>query len=140
MLIGSVADNTVVVYRALVTVSCTCCLLLVASFGLFARSQVAGASQRQVNALAVGPVSPTPVTPAHHVKGQPRRFIDGAASELTSPFDSLVSGSHSEWARHALLTLLGLLVYGAGIGYLARYSRGVAPHHHHHAAAGVSHR
>jgi hypothetical protein len=55
---------------------------------------------------------------------QPRLFIDNAASALTSPFRSLVQ-SDSQWVERGLPTILALLVYGVGIGYLARFSRGL---------------
>jgi hypothetical protein len=99
-------------------------MLVVASFAMFARDQLAGASQHQQTELASGvapPTSDVAVSTHHH---QPRRFIDGAASDLTAPFRSIIR-SNSEWVLHIFPGICALLVYGLGIGFLARYSNGV---------------
>ena len=122
MLTAARSDNPSVIHRVLVLASIACCLLVAASFVLFAREQISGASKAQIaqiaspTAVAGGPVVPAP-------EAQPRRFIDSTAHSLTSPFDSVVS-SHSAWVDHGVPTVIGLLVYGVGLGYLARYSRG----------------
>ena len=59
----------------------------------------------------------------NHAKGQPAKFIDGAAAELTSPFRSLIK-TNSVWVLEIVPTLLALLVYGVGLGYLARWASG----------------
>jgi hypothetical protein len=123
MVVSAAADIGLVLHRALVWTACVCSLLVVASFALFARDQVSAGSQQQTNlVVAGGPGTPIPVA---HAKGQPRRFIDGAASTLTSPFRSIVS-SNSDWVNHGIPTIFALLVYGGGLGFLARYSRGLA--------------
>ncbi|MHB8658783.1 MAG: hypothetical protein ACYC91_12665 [Solirubrobacteraceae bacterium] len=122
MLVARAADTGKVIARVLVLASVSCCLLISVSFLLFARDQLAGASAQQQSELAAAALAASPTT---HQKAQPRRFIDGATSALNSPFDSLVNSS-SLWVRHILPTLIGLLVYGAGLGYLARYSRGTS--------------
>lgn len=109
------------VHRFLVSVSFVCCVLIIASFAFFAVDQVSGASNQQVAQIAGG--SPTP--PSNHVHHAGlRRFVDSAASDLTYPFHSLVQSS-SQWANQLLLLILGLAVYGVGVGYLARYSSGL---------------
>jgi len=104
-----------------------CCLLVAASFALFTTDQLAGASRHQVGELAG--TAPQPATlptagsaPARPL-GQPRRFIDSAAEKLTAPFAGLVP-SDNPWVAHGVPTLVALLVYGVGLGYLARYSSG----------------
>jgi len=124
MLARSAADTLGVIHRGLVLIAYACCALLIASFAMFARDQMAGASKHQVQELATStPAAPSvpPVTKDH---SQPRLFIDNAASALTSPFRSLVQ-SDSQWVERGLPTILALLVYGVGIGYLARFSRGL---------------
>jgi hypothetical protein len=115
------------IHRGLVLIAIGCSFLVIVSFALFARDQLAGASKHQQNQLAGGatemPYTPGVVPPPTH-HAQPRRFIDGAAHALTSPFRSLVQ-SDSGWVIHGLPTLISLLVYGVGLGYLARYSRGL---------------
>ena|SRR5947209_591073 len=110
------------VHRVLVTVSFVCCALIVASFTFFAVDQVSGASGNQVAAIAGSATSGK----KQHVRPGPlRRFVDAAAKDLTYPFHSVLL-STSRWANQLLLLVLGLTVYGVGLGYLARYSSGVA--------------
>jgi hypothetical protein len=119
------ADTDRVIHRALVLAAFICSGLVLASFTLFARDQLAGASQHQQNEIVASqPSSPGSVPPSEK-HGQPRRFIDGAAHELTSPFSSIVR-SNNQWATHGLPTVFGLLVYGFGLGFMARYSRGTS--------------
>jgi hypothetical protein len=114
-----------VIHRGLLLIAFACCALVVASFGMFARDQLAGASIHQQNELNHGGVTQQGAPPAAH-HGQPRRFIDGAARALTSPFRAIVERSSSQWVLHGVPALLALLVYGVGLGYLARFSSGMA--------------
>jgi hypothetical protein len=123
MLERAAADTELVVHRILVLIALSCSALVIASFGLFARDQIAGASQHQVSELASSPIVHPAPTSTHHA--QPRRFIDGAWTTLTSPFSSIVQ-SEDQWVVHGLPTVFALLVYGLGIGYLARFTRGLA--------------
>ncbi|HUO69991.1 MAG TPA: hypothetical protein VMU39_04375 [Solirubrobacteraceae bacterium] len=119
------ADLGPVIHRALVLTAFVCCGLVAASFALFARDQLAGASAHQQSQLAANaPISPG-VTPIHHSGAQPRRFIDGAAKVLTTPFRAIIQ-SDSAWVVHGVPTFLALLVYGVGLGFLARFSSGFA--------------
>jgi hypothetical protein len=125
MLDAATADMDPVIHRLLVLSSIACCLLVAASFVMFARDQVAGASVHQQNLITYrgAPVPVAPSTAAH--PGQVRRFIDGAARDLESPFSSIVHSS-SQWVLHGGPALLALLLYGVGLGYLARFSNGSA--------------
>ena len=109
------------VHRFLVSASFICCTLVIASFAFFAFDQVSGASSNQVAEIAG---STTASTKSTHHKAPIRQFVDGAAKDLTYPFHSLLR-STSEWANELLLLVLGLTVYGVGLGYLARYSSGL---------------
>lgn len=112
-------------HRWLVLISVVCCGLVLLSFGMFARDELAGASANQQNAIATNvPTKPAEAPVGTH-HGQPRRFIDGAAKALTSPFSSIVQSS-DHWVTHGIPAFFGLLVYGFGLGFLARYSRGNA--------------
>jgi hypothetical protein len=114
-----------VIHRALLIAAWACCALLVASFAMFARDQIAGASKHQQQEITSS-ITTTPAVPkesAHHA--QPRQFIDDAARVLTTPFRSIVQ-TDSQWVLHGLPTIFALLAYGVGIGYLARYSRGLS--------------
>jgi hypothetical protein len=121
-----------VVHRILVLTSWLCCALVAVSFMLFALTEVSGASAHQVTSINVAPAfnaNGTPAAsniapPAPKPVGQPKRFIDGAAKLLTSPFSSIVE-SDNQWIIHGMPTLFALLAYGLGIGYLARFTRGM---------------
>jgi hypothetical protein len=121
MLVGATADLTGVVSRGLIACSFVCCALVVLSFALFALSQASGASNNQVAQLN-GAAAPARAVHVVHPPGQPRRFIDGASAALTSPFKSLIH-SDSRWAVKIATTLLALLLYGLGLGYLARWAK-----------------
>jgi hypothetical protein len=109
--------------RGLHHLSLLCCLFVSISFGLFALAQVSHASSHQAGEIARPMSHPRP--PVVHATGQPRRFIDGVARKLTSPFDSLVSSSDA-WVNHGIPALFALLVYGAGLGFLSRWADGRA--------------
>jgi hypothetical protein len=124
MLVGDTVDAAAVIHRALVLFSVVSCTLLLASFALFAHDQLAGASQRQTVAAASPAVSVSAAKPVrHHRAGQPRRFIDGAATTLTAPFAGVVS-SDNPWVARGVPVMLGLLAYGLGVGMAARLARG----------------
>jgi hypothetical protein len=125
MLDARPADIGKVIHRVLVLIACLTSALIAVSFALFARDQLAGASQHQVAEIATSQPTTPGVIPqgAHH--GQPRAFIDGAASDLTSPFKSIVV-SDNQWVTHGIPTILALLAYGVGIGFVARYTRGMS--------------
>jgi hypothetical protein len=111
--------------RLLRIASIAMCLIVIASFAVFATDQTKDASanqQEQVNQLSPGtapPVQGGSQASKSHESGV-HEAIDEAASALTSPFSGLVSGSSSEWAIRSGKLLLALLVYGFGLGYLAR--------------------
>jgi hypothetical protein len=120
MLIAREVDTGSVISRVLRLTAFACCTLIVASFAMFARDQMAGASQHQQSELVAG-AHPTAAssTPVKHA--QPRRSIDDAAKVLTKPFDEIVQSSNL-WVKRGLPALFALLVYGLGLGYLARFS------------------
>jgi hypothetical protein len=97
-------------------------LFVLASFGLFARDELAGASNTQQAEITSGTSDPTLPSPARHK--QPRRIVDRVARALLSPFSALAP-SGSRWAARGVPTILALLVYGFGLGFLARVSKGL---------------
>ncbi len=120
MLIAREVDTGRVISRVLRLLAFVCCALVVASFAMFARDQMAGASQHQQTELVAGAPSTAPTAPAKP-HAQPRRFIDQAAKVLQTPFDAIVQSSN-QWVKHGLPALFALVVYGLGLGYLARFS------------------
>jgi hypothetical protein len=124
MLEAGAADTDRVIRRILVLASMSCCALILASFAMFARDQLAGASQHQVQEIATSATATGPLRIVQTRHGQPRRFIDDAANTLTSPFKSIVA-SDSQWVEHLVPTAIALLVFGGGLGYLARFTDGM---------------
>jgi cobalamin biosynthesis Mg chelatase CobN len=105
------------------------CLIVIASFVLFVVNRTSSASQhqqRQVSgetATANGETQTGIAPDTGGGKGSARRTIDEASEAVTSPFSSLTDGSSSEWVIHAVDLGLALLVYGFGLGYIARAIR-----------------
>jgi len=100
------------------------CLVVIVSFGLFAIDQTGSASTHQQEALNGtngGPIL-APAT-RHPREGAVHRTIDEIAGKLTSPFSGITSGSASQWLIRGVDTVMALLVYGVGIGFLARMLR-----------------
>lgn len=104
------------------------CLIVIASFIVFAANKTKSASNEQQNVLKGTPAAtPNSQTPAGKGskphKSTLHKDLDEASSELTSPFDGIFSGSHSEWGKRGGELVLALLVYGFGLGYVARILR-----------------
>jgi hypothetical protein len=122
---------TAVTVKALRLASVAICLIVAASFLLFALSQTSTASGRQQEEVTGRPAATTPsatsapgqlshTPPAPHENGV-RKTIDEIAFEVTSPVGGV--SSSSEWSERAVRLLFALLVYGFGLGYLARALR-----------------
>jgi hypothetical protein len=101
------------------------CAIVIVSFAIFAVNQTSSASTQQQEALKGtngGPAaSSTPAAPSH--ENAVHEAIDEAAGKLTSPFSGITAGSTSQWAVRGVGTVMALLVYGVGLGYLARVLR-----------------
>ncbi len=110
--------------RLLRLASFVICMIVIASFAIFAVDQTGSASKVQQEAVvaAPAPAAGSGVRGAGH-EGSVHRAIDDAAGGLTSPFSAITSGSDSEWAIRGTKLLLTLVVYGFGLGYLARTLR-----------------
>jgi hypothetical protein len=98
------------------TAAVVCSLIIAISFLLFVIDQTKGSETNAVQEIqgVQHPVGPPP-KPVH----QPRKFIDHAAHDLTTPFNGLVDNKGA-WVRHIVPDLLGVLLFGLGLGYLAR--------------------
>jgi hypothetical protein len=93
-------------------------VIIALSFILFAAEEVSDASKQQQTAV----VDPGPragqARAQRHTKA--REAIDDANDVVLRPFAGLVEGSSSAWVQRGVPTLLGLLLYGIGLAYLAR--------------------
>ena len=107
--------------RTIRLASLVCCVFVVMSFAMFARDQAAGASEHQQTELVAGTNTSAAPAAITHKHSEPRRFIDDVAKTLTSPFSAVVKSSNP-WVDHGLPTVLALVAYGVGLGYLARFA------------------
>jgi hypothetical protein len=106
------------------------CAVVALGFLMFAIDELNAGSKTQQskidqsadgkNAIVVPP-APSPEDEAIRERqhGQVREAIDDANDVLLTPFSQLVSTSKSNWVTHGVPTVLALLVYGFGIGFLA---------------------
>ncbi len=96
-------------------------LVLLASFALFAIDQASGASnEAQSLVSASGAQALGPAIKGPGAKTGVRGTLDAAAGDLISPFASLAPGSTDSWGSRTVDLALGLLIYGFGLGALAR--------------------
>jgi hypothetical protein len=106
--------------------------ILVISFGLFAIDETRAASQQSAAQIAghdatrSADPSPDQERAREQAHSSVRELIDDANDVLVSPFSGIVAGSSSSWARRGVPGLLGLLVFGFGLGYLSRFTQGRA--------------
>jgi hypothetical protein len=112
---------TSLIVRFLRLASFVICLIVVASFVIFATQQTKSASKQQTEAVSGNSSASSPKTATH--ESSLHKDIDEASTELTSPFAGIVSGSSSEWVIRGVKLLLALVVYGFGLSYLARVLR-----------------
>jgi hypothetical protein len=116
------------IVRLLRLASFAICVIVIASFVVFAVDQTKTASTHQQEQLAGGPPATTTSSTAANAAGGKspahesgvRKVIDEASSKLTSPFSGIVSGISGEWALRVTRLLIALLVYGFGLAFLAR--------------------
>jgi hypothetical protein len=101
------------------------CAIVIASFVIFALNQTKTAAKHQTEELTNGPTnhSDSAGTSGTAHEDTIHRDIDDASREFTSPFAGIVSGSDSEWLTRGVKLFLALLVYGVGVGFLARALR-----------------
>ena len=112
--------------RTLRLASLVICLIALASFTVFAADQSGSASDhQQAEVHAAEGAGPTPngqESGSGHESAL-HEDLDKAFSTVSSPFSGITSGSKSQWTIHIVDTLLVLLVYGFGLGFLARLMR-----------------
>jgi hypothetical protein len=112
---------------ALRLASVVVCLIVIASFVLFVVNQTSSASthqQQELNGTTTAQGAQGAATSLKHAKKSSLRTkIDDASKAITSPFDGLSSGWNSQWLVRGVNLLLALVVYGFGLGFLARVIR-----------------
>lgn len=103
-------------------------MIVVTWFVVFAVGQSKTAATHQVSELAGSPPAQQQMGAQQGGKRTSRasaatRMLDEAAETVTSPFSALTANTSSAWLLHVADTLLALLVYGLGVGFLARIAR-----------------
>jgi hypothetical protein len=107
-------------------------VVIALSFLMFATDEMDRGSKTQQQAVAQGTGVPEPelaqVAPAPEeasVREQQhssiREAIDDANDVLLQPFSTVADGSNSNWVTRGVPTLLGLLLYGIGLGLVANF-------------------
>jgi hypothetical protein len=112
------------------------CTIVVLSFGAFVIEQTRSASNHQQEQISGHPSAPSARstisddahggaarTDTRARVGSVRKALDEASAGLTSPFAGVLASSNSEWATRGAKLLLALILYGFGLGYLARVLR-----------------
>jgi hypothetical protein len=108
------------------------CLVVVAGWVAFAAGETGEASRQSAAEVAGRQATSRPdPSPEQEVEreaahGSVREAIDDANDVLLSPFADAGAGSDSQWVRRSVPAVLALLVYGVGLGFLARFGRGRA--------------
>ena len=106
------------------------CLLL--SFLLFALDETSTASKRTQDAIAgrsasrTTDPSPQQERARERAHSLPREVVDDVNDVLIAPFSWAEPDGGDRWARRGVPLLVALVVYGFGLGFLARFARGRA--------------
>jgi hypothetical protein len=104
--------------------SIACSLVLLASFAMFASDQAGDGSKQTVAQIGANDDTQAAAVKADEAKqkhGGVRRAIDGANDKLVGPFKGIVA-TDSPWGTRISESLLAFLVFGLGLGFLARYA------------------
>ena len=113
--------------RSLRTVAIVLSVVIAAGFCLFAVDEFNRASSAQRDELK-GYELAAPNAAGERQRERrnttAREYIDDANDFLLKPFASIADSSGSRWAQRAVPTLLGLLLYGFLLAYLARFMHG----------------
>lgn len=97
-------------------------------FGLFAIDETREASAQTTAEIrgeeASRSADPTPrqERDRERAHGSLRELVDDANDVLLAPFAGLVADDAGVWARRGVPALIALVVYGFGLGFLARVS------------------
>jgi hypothetical protein len=119
-----------VIERVLRFAAVACSLLVIAGWGWFAVDQTSAASKTTQAEIAGDAASqdpsPDPDTERDRERSnsQLHEWVDDANDVLLRPFSAIADGSDSKWVRRSVPAILALLVYGLGIGMLARVAAG----------------
>ena len=109
-----------VISRLLTTVALVASAIVAIGFVAFAVDELGGASKHQQNEVVNADATQPQARASRHSGA--RRTLDDASNALLKPFKDVVQSSDS-WVRRGVPTVLALLLYGLGLGFLARSLR-----------------
>jgi hypothetical protein len=119
-----------VIERALRLAAIVCSLLVFAGWGWFVIDETSAASQQSQAEIAGQQASrtaspdPDQERDREKVNSRVHEYVDDANDVLLRPFSALTQDSASKWVRRTVPALLALIVYGFGLGLLARVAAG----------------
>ncbi|MDX6731901.1 MAG: hypothetical protein QOC54_1849 [Baekduia sp.] len=119
-----------VLEKALRLAAVICSLLVVVGWGWFAANETNAASkstQAEIAGVAAARTpdpSPDQERAREKVNSPVHEAVDDANDVLLRPFAGVASGSSSKWVRRTIPALIALVVYGFGLGLLARFAAG----------------
>lgn len=105
----------------------SCALVGFAMFGIDETRAASSASTAEIRGREAGEeVAPSARDERAREKANStlRELVDDVNDVSLAPFASVVEASDSRWVRRSVPALLAVLVYGFGLGSLARFSRG----------------
>lgn len=116
--------------RALRLAAVVCSLLVILGWGWFAFDE-AGTASANTQAEIAGQQAARSVSPdpdqerdREKVNSSVHEVVDDANDVLLNPFAALSENSDSKWVRRSVPALLALILYGFGLGLLARVAAG----------------
>ena len=107
-------------------------LTVLAGFGLFAIDETREASAQSAAQIEGRRAATDPSPDATQERAREkahsagREVIDDANDVILTPFAWIADDSRTAWVRRGVPALAALLVYGFGLGTLARFGRGRA--------------
>ncbi len=108
------------------------CALVTVSFGLFVIDESRAASNDSTaqvagdHAARAADPSPAQERARERAHSSARELVDDANDVLVAPVAWAVPAGSGRWVARGLPWLLALVLYGFGLGFLARFSRGSA--------------
>lgn len=116
--------------RVLRFAAIACSLFLIGGFAWFAADE-AGAASKQSQAEIAGQQASRTASPdpdqerdREKVNSQAHEAVDDVNDVLLKPFAAIAADSDSKWTRRLIPAVLALIVYGFGLGLLARVAAG----------------
>jgi hypothetical protein len=119
-----------VIERVLRLAAIACSLLVIAGWGWFVIDETGTASANTQAEIAGQQASRAPSPDPDQERDREKvnsslhEVVDDANDVLLKPFASITENNDSKWVRRSVPALLALILYGFGLGLLARVAAG----------------